>query len=167
MVMTTIDRAALTRQVYFHDPAAPSATVVVPSVFVVVRDPGGRLLLVRRCDSGIWELPGGRVDVGESAVEAAVRETAEEAGIPVVVTGIVGLFTDPGHVVSSLSGEVRQQFAVVFRARALGGVPRGDLQETSEAAWVAPNDLEPLPMESPVRAWIAHALAVDQLPQLS
>ena len=85
--MTTIDRETVTRQVYFHDPGAPAATVVVPSVFVVARWLGGRLLLVRRCDSGTWELPGGRVDVGETAVDAAVRETAEEAGVRVTSSG--------------------------------------------------------------------------------
>src|SRR5215203_4910969 len=83
------------RRVHFRDPSAPAATVVVPSVFVVVRGRGGRLLLVRRCDSGTWELPGGRVDIGESAAEAAIRETAEEAAVRVVVTGLVGVFTDP------------------------------------------------------------------------
>src|SRR3978361_1402011 len=121
--MTTIDRAAVIRQVYFHDPGAPTATVVVPSVFVAARWLGGRLLLVRRCDSGTWELPGGRVDVGETAVDAAVRETAEEAGVQVLVTAFAGLFTDPGHVVRSPEGEVRQQFALLFRARVLYGTP--------------------------------------------
>ena len=160
--MTTIDRATPVRQVYFHDPGAPSATVVVPSVFVVVRRPGGRLLLVRRCDSGVWELPGGQVDVGETAVGTAVRETAEEAGISVGVTGIVGLFTDPGHVVRSPGGVVRQQFVLVLRADALGGSPRGDLHETSEAAWVTVDQLPGLRMEAPVRAWIARSLAADE-----
>jgi 8-oxo-dGTP diphosphatase len=158
--MTTIARAAVTRRVYFHDAGAPTATVVVPSVFVATRWLGGRLLLVRRCDSGTWELPGGRVDIGETAVDAAVRETAEEAGVRVRVTGIAGVFSDPGHVVRSPDGEVRQQFAVIFRARALGGIPHGDLHETSEAAWVAPVDLPGLPMEPAVRIWIDQALSI-------
>jgi 8-oxo-dGTP pyrophosphatase MutT (NUDIX family) len=164
--MTTIDRAAVTRRVYFHEAGAPTATVVVPSVFVAVRWLGGRLLLVRRCDSGTWELPGGRVDVGENAVDAAVRETAEEAGVRVIVTGFAGLFSDPGHVVRSPDGEVRQQFALLFRARALGGVPRGDLHETSEAAWVAQADLQGLPMEASARIWIDQALAIGDPPYL-
>jgi len=164
--MTTIDRAAATRQVFFHDAGAPTATVVVPSVFVAARWRGGRLLLVRRCDSGTWELPGGRVDIGESAVDAAVRETAEEAGVRVLVTGFVGLFSDPGHIVRSPDGEVRQQFAVLFRARALGGIPRGDLHETSEAAWVAPMNLPGLPMEPAARMWIDQALSIGNPPYL-
>jgi len=164
--MTTIDRITPTRRVHFHDAAAPVATVVVPSVFVAVRGPGGRLLLVRRCDSGAWELPGGRVDVGESAVEAALRETAEEAGVAVDVTGLVGLFTDPRHVVRAPGGEVRQQFVVLFRARAVGGVPHGDLEETSAAAWVDVAELPGLFVEPPVRIWIAHALSADGQPHL-
>jgi ADP-ribose pyrophosphatase YjhB (NUDIX family) len=164
--MTTVDRAARTRQVYFHDPSAPAAALVVPSVFVAVRWLHGSLLLVRRCDSGAWELPGGRVDVGETAVEAAARETAEEAGVQVEVTDLAGLFTDPGHVVRSATGEVRQQFALIFRARAVGGVPRGDQRETSAAAWVPVADIPGLPIEPPVRLWIAQALAVGEPPHI-
>jgi 8-oxo-dGTP pyrophosphatase MutT (NUDIX family) len=166
-VMTTLQGTGLTRRVYFHDPSAPTASVVVPSVFVAVRGRGGRLLLVRRCDSGCWELPGGRVDVGETAEEAAVRETAEEAGVRVVVTGLAGVFTDPGLVVRSVTGEVRQQFALVFRGHAVGGVPHGDLDETSAAAWVALANLPGLPMEPSTRLWIDQALAVDEAPRLA
>jgi 8-oxo-dGTP pyrophosphatase MutT (NUDIX family) len=104
------------------------------------------------------------VDVGESAVDAAVRETAEEAGIQVVVTGLLGIFTDPGNVIRSPDGVVRQQFAVLFRARAVGGAPRGDLHETSEAAWVTVAELSRLPIPAPARAWIAEALANDDAP---
>jgi 8-oxo-dGTP pyrophosphatase MutT (NUDIX family) len=164
--MTTVDHVGRARRVYFHDPAAPVATSVVPSVFVAVRGPGGTLLLVRRRDSGAWELPGGQVDVGETAVQAAVRETAEEAGVQVEVTGLAGLFTDPGHVVRAVSGLVRQQFALVFRARVLEGVAHGDQHETSAAAWVPVRDLDALPIDPPVRLWIASALAEDRPPHL-
>ena len=55
--MTVLGSATGSRQVYFHDDSAPPATVVTPSVFVAVRRGEDRLLLVRRCDSGAWELP--------------------------------------------------------------------------------------------------------------
>jgi 8-oxo-dGTP diphosphatase len=163
--MTTIDRAE-TRQVYFHDPASPAATAVAPSVHVAVRGLGGRLLLVRRCDTGMWELPGGYVDVGENAVAAAVRHTSAAAGIQVLVTGIAGLFTDPSQLVRSADGEVRQQFALLFRARSLGGVPHGDQRQTSEAAWIALADVRALPIEPSARKPIAEALAQGEPPFL-
>ena len=159
--MTTTERAAGRRQVFFHDPSAPVASVVAPSVFAVVRRGDGRLLLVRRLDSGVWELPGGQVDVGETASGTAVRETAEEAGVDVVVTGIAGLFTDPGHVVRGVGGQVRQQFVLLLRARPVGGAPRGDQQETSAAAWVAIGDLRGLDMEPAVCAWLDQVLDDD------
>ena len=106
------------------------------------------------------------MDVGETAVDAAVRETAEEAGVRVLITGFAGLFSDPGHVVRSPDGEVRQQFAVLFRARALGGIPHGDLHETSEAAWVALTDLPGLPMEPAARLLIEQAVSVGDPPYL-
>jgi ADP-ribose pyrophosphatase YjhB (NUDIX family) len=164
--MTTTHHGPLTRQVYFHDPAAPPASLVVPSVFVAVLR-RGRLLLVRRCDNGVWELPGGRVDIGETAEQAAVRETAEEAGVQVVITGLAGLFTDPRHVIRAPDGEVRQQFAVLFRGRAVGGLPHGDQSETSEAAWIRVEDLPALPMEPAERSWLTPVLAPGSPPHLA
>jgi ADP-ribose pyrophosphatase YjhB (NUDIX family) len=143
------------------------ATVVTPSVFVAVREEQGHLLLVRRCDSGAWELPGGRVDVGESAVEAAVRETAEESGLCVRITGLVGLFTDPAHVIeAAVSGEIRQQFAVCFHGWAVWGRPHPDGHETADAAWFVPADVKALMLEPGARRWIHHALAGASEPHL-
>ena len=165
--MTTIERAGLTtRTAYVHDPPVPAASSVEPSVFVAVRWHYGTLLLVRRCDSGAWELPGGRVDVGQGAVEAAVRKTADEAGVRVEITGFAGLFSDPRHVACSTGGEVRQQFALLFHARALGGVPRGDQRRTSDAAWVKIAELARLVMEPRARIHVAQGIAVGEPPHL-
>jgi 8-oxo-dGTP diphosphatase len=152
--------ACAVRRVYLHDSAAPAAAVVTPSVFVAARDGRGRLLLVRRCDSGAWELPGGRVDVGESALDTAVRETAEESGVSVRITGLVGLFTDPSHVVVSPEGEeVRQQFVVCLHAWAIGGRPVPDMHETIDAAWFDPADVADLVVERGADRWITWALS--------
>jgi hypothetical protein len=84
------------RREYDHQPGAPAASCVAPCAFAAVRDLIGRLLLVRRCDTGDWELPGGHVDPGESAADAAIRETAEESGMTIEVTGLVGIYPLPG-----------------------------------------------------------------------
>ncbi|CCH90048.1 ADP-ribose pyrophosphatase [Modestobacter italicus] len=65
----------------------------VPCVGAVVHDARGRLLLVRRGhapSAGLWSVPGGRVEAGESEVEAVVREIAEETGLRVRPERVLG-----------------------------------------------------------------------------
>src|SRR4051794_11641248 len=59
----------------------------------VIRDDAGRLLLIRRGRQpslGLWSLPGGRVEAGESPSQAAAREVREETGLVVEVGALVG-----------------------------------------------------------------------------
>jgi ADP-ribose pyrophosphatase YjhB (NUDIX family) len=129
-------------------------------VFAVVRDDGGAVLLVRRMDNGLWELPGGRVEVGESATEAVEREVAEESGVAIKVTRLAGISTDPDHLIASPTGtETRQQFAVCVHAAPVGGVPHPDGSETSDAAWVPADEVSTRPMHPTMRLRLVHALA--------
>jgi len=144
---------------HYRNPDAPLPDRVVPAVFALVRDASGRLLLVRRLDSGNWEPPGGRVDPGESAVHAVLREVEEESGLQVRVTSVSGVYCDPEHVLVYRSlGEVRQQFAVYLHAEPVAGALRPDRVETSAAAWFAVDDLDELPMTPVVRTRIEQGL---------
>jgi 8-oxo-dGTP pyrophosphatase MutT (NUDIX family) len=155
------------RRVYFDDPAAPAAAAVVPSAFVAVRAAHGALLMVQRCDSAVWELPGGRVDVGESVVEAAIRETAAEAGLAVRITGLVGLYSNPRQIVTDGDGRACQQFAVVFHGVPVDDTaPRPDGVETCAAAWVSPDEAVGLASEPATRIRIADALTAADRPHL-
>lgn len=76
------------------------------------------------------------------------------------ITGFVGLFTDPGHIVVSAGGDqIRQQFVVCFHAWLRAGTPRPDHQETSDAAWFDPDDVAALPLEPGACRLIRHALS--------
>jgi ADP-ribose pyrophosphatase YjhB (NUDIX family) len=145
---------------HFEDPAAPPATCIHPTAFAVVRDDGDRILLVRRTDDGLWELPGGRVEIGESAAEATQREVAEESGVTVKVTRLAGVYTDPTHVIAyPATGEVRQQFAVCFHALPIGGEPTPDGDETCEVAWVPVDRIDRLPMHPTMRRRLIDAVS--------
>jgi 8-oxo-dGTP diphosphatase len=64
------------------------------AVGLVARDRAGRLLLVKRANppaKGRWSLPGGRVEAGETIVEAAVRELREETGLEATVGEVAGV----------------------------------------------------------------------------
>lgn len=140
-----------TRVEYFHDPSAPPPNVLVPAAFAVVRDDTGRILLCRRADTGNWEIPGGSVEVGESALEAVRREVEEETGVLIVVNGVSGIYTDPGYVIAYSTGEVRQQFAVCFHARPRAGAARPDGAEIAQVTWTTPDRLDRLPIHPGVR----------------
>ena len=66
---------------YYDDPSAPKANSLVPSVNVVVTNSAGEVLLIRRSDNDNWAIPGGAIDLGESMVQAVVRETREEGPV--------------------------------------------------------------------------------------
>src|SRR5512135_1153543 len=64
-------------------PLSKPPEVILPSVCAVALDASGRLLLHRRSDNGLWGLPGGKVDPGESVSAAVAREVLEETGFRV------------------------------------------------------------------------------------
>jgi ADP-ribose pyrophosphatase YjhB (NUDIX family) len=148
----------LARIDYYDDPHAPQANSLVPSVNVVVVNERGELLLIRRSDNDNWALPGGAMDLGESIGHAAVREVQEETGVDCQITGIVGIYTDPRHVILYTSdGEVRQECSLVLTARATGGVPRRS-EESREVRWVAPELVGGYQMDRSMRLRVRHHL---------
>ena len=157
----------MTHRIDYHDdPAAPPATTVIPSANVVVANRAREILLIRRTDNRNWALPGGAMNLGESLVAAARRETAEETGVQVQITGLVGIYTDPRHVILYPSnGEVRQEFSVVFTARPIGGRPCPS-DEASEVRWVPPDQVAALTMDRSMWMRIAHYLAGNERPHL-
>jgi ADP-ribose pyrophosphatase YjhB (NUDIX family) len=145
------------RRIDYHGgPDAPRANSIVPSVNVAVTNDADEVLLIRRSDNDNWALPGGAVDLGESLTQAAVRETREETGVDCDITGLSGIYTDPGHVLLYTSnGEARQEFSIVLTARAISGQPTPS-SETSVVRWVAQGDLETYEMDPSMRLRVRH-----------
>ncbi|WP_433530612.1 NUDIX hydrolase [Micromonospora sp. CA-263727] len=151
------------RRDYFNDANAPKANSVVPSVVAAVRNQRGELLMIHRTDNNLWALPGGGHDVGESISDTVVREVREETGIEVEVAGLVGLYTNPRHVMAYDDGEVRQQFSICFMARPVGG-ELATSTESREVRWVDPSHLDELNIHPSMRLRIDHALAGQATP---
>ena len=145
----------MSRRDFYDDPQAPSPNAIVPAVTVAVVSDGS-VLLVHRVDNGKWALPGGTVELGESVPQTAVREVREETGVEIEVDGIVGIFSDPRHVIAYDDGEVRQQFAICLRGRAVGGQLRNS-SESTEVAWVPIASLDDLDMHPTQRLRLQHA----------
>ena len=111
----------------------------IPCVGAVVTDGHGRLLLIKRGHepgAGLWSIPGGRIEPGETDAEALVREMLEETGLAVEVGSLIGRVQRPG-----LDGaviDIRDYIATVT-----GGTLRpGD--DAADTRWVEAADLDSL-----------------------
>lgn len=144
---------------YFDDPAAPAPNSLVPAVSAVVTDDDGRILLHRRSDNAMWSVPGGRVEVGESVAEAAVREVREETGIEAAPVRIVGVYSDPRSVVAYDDGEVRQQFSICVACSHVGGAVSATSHESLDARFVEASEIADLDISPTIRLRIDDYLA--------
>jgi ADP-ribose pyrophosphatase YjhB (NUDIX family) len=147
----------MTRIDYWNNPHAPTANSLVPAASAVVTDNEGKILLHRRSDNDLWALPGGAMEIGESISETVVREVKEETGLDVVIERLVGIYTNPKHVVAFSDGEVRQEFSICFACRAVGGTLTIS-DESFEASFFAPEAISRLAMHESIRLRIKHFL---------
>jgi 8-oxo-dGTP diphosphatase len=105
----------------------------------VLIEEDGRYLLVKRAaepDAGMWSIPGGLIDVGEKAADAAAREALEETGLTVEILGRVDVVD---KIVRDPDGDVRYHFVIIdFNARPLSGEMRA-MDDALDAVWVTPD----------------------------
>jgi len=143
------------RRDYYHDPAAPKANSLVPGGSALVVDDAGRVLMHRRSDSGNWSLPGGVMDIGETLGQCVIREVKEETGLDIELTGLLGIYTDPEHVIAYADGEVRQEFNITYLGRVTGGsITTSD--ESTEVRFIDPAEFDHIPIHDTVRLRLHH-----------
>jgi 8-oxo-dGTP diphosphatase len=132
---------------------------------VIVRD--GRALIVRRRHAprrGEWSLPGGRVELGESLVDAVRRELKEETGLDCQVGPIVEVFD---RVHRSADGRVQYHFVIVdyLCAPTTSGEPvAGD--DAEAVAWVSADETAQYGINAHAAAVIRRALTLSEDPWL-
>jgi 8-oxo-dGTP diphosphatase len=121
----------------------------IPCVGAVIKDAAGRLLLIKRGHepgAGLWSLPGGRIEPGETDQQAVAREVMEETGLTVRSGRLLGTVELPG-----LDGtviEVRDYLTVVTG----GALAAGD--DAADARWVAAAELDSLPLTSGLAGYL-------------
>ena len=126
-------------------PAGPQTAVGA----IVFRD--DKVLLVKRTNhpgKGLWAIPGGRVELGETLKEAASREVKEETGVIISPKGPIYVFDviDRDH-----EGGIRFHYVIVdLLAEYLSGVPNPGT-DASEARWISSGELKTLPASKTTR----------------
>jgi ADP-ribose pyrophosphatase YjhB (NUDIX family) len=153
----TVEDGGVKRIDHLNDPDAPAANRIVPGASAVVLDEAGRILLHRRDDNELWSIPGGGMEVGERIADTVVREVREETGLEVEPEAIVGIYSNPQHVVEYGDGEIRQQFSVCFACRLVGG-ELATSDESLEVGFFTPAEIEAMPVHESIRLRIRHYL---------
>lgn len=147
------------RMDYYDAPGAPAADGIVPTVHVFVVNERDEVLMIHRAGDEVRTVPGGALHLGESVAEAAVRETLEKTGVTCEITGMLGVYSDPGHITYDRSrGQAWQEFSLAFAARPLPGEPApGD--DADDVVWVPRHELADQRMDRSMRLRAGHFLA--------
>ena len=135
-----------------------TALLFLPSVASLVRDGEGRIMLVRHFE-GRRMLPGGAVDPGERPADAARRECWEEAGVIVEPLRIVGVFSGPEYRITYANGDEAAWVTTIFEARLVSGEPHAHDDETIDAGWFTPKEIEALELAPSMERTLGHLLA--------
>ncbi len=109
-------------------------------------DDAGRLLLIRRADNGLWALPGGGLDVGETPAEGALREALEESGVAGEAVALAGVWDS--RRCGSITRHHLYHFVILCRPQPVQpATPASHAHEVLESGWFAehalPPDLDP------------------------
>jgi 8-oxo-dGTP diphosphatase len=121
----------------------------IPCVGAVINDPDGRLLLIKRGHepgAGLWSLPGGRIEPGETDQQAVAREVREETNLSVRCGRLLGTAELPGREGTVI--DVRDYLAVVTG----GELAAGD--DAADVRWVAAADMAGLPLTSGLAGYL-------------
>ncbi|MCH7652508.1 MAG: NUDIX domain-containing protein [Chloroflexi bacterium] len=129
----------------------------------IVFNEQGQVLLQRRADVGFWELPGGKVDPGETVEQGAVREVFEETNLRVEIVRFVGVYSDPAYCIFRYpDGSLVHYVTLLFECRRLSG----ELRISDESTDIGYFPTDDLPRDTLVSqlALIQDTLARNEIP---
>lgn len=120
----------------------PQVTPKIAVNAVVFNEEGG-VLLAKRTDNGLWCIPGGHVDLGETLAQACLRELYEETGLRAEVVKLIGLYSDRKGSLHIAQGPEWHTVRVSFLCKLAGGQIKPS-EETSEIRYFDVGQLPPL-----------------------
>lgn len=134
---------------------AGDRTLLFVGARAVIRDEHGRLLLIRRADNGLWALPAGAMELGESITDCAAREVREETGLVALRTTPFAVYSGPAYTFTNMFGDTYQLYMTSFRIDDWGGDLVRTTDETTDARFFAPDELPPSPVVTETLADLA------------
>jgi ADP-ribose pyrophosphatase YjhB (NUDIX family) len=107
-------------------------------------DEQGRIMLCRRADVMLWDVPGGTMELGETPAQGLVREVLQETGLLVEAERLIGVYSGPDFEWTYPNGDQAQIVSVFFRARIIEGQLKPSGHENVKIDFFAPKQLPAL-----------------------
>ena len=142
----------------YGDRVGKEAELRVGASAMIFDETREKILLTRRADNGLWCLPGGGMDPGESVTETCIREVWEEIGLHVRIGRLIGVYTTSDRITVYADGNRVQYASFSFEAEPYGG-ELGTSDEVTEFGYFTPAEIEELPLMEHHRIRITDALA--------
>lgn len=136
---------------------AGNLPVMSPGATGLVFDDAGRVLVQKRRDDKLWNLPGGLYEPGEEPADIVIREVYEETGLLVSPVRLIGVYGGADYVHTYPNGDRVSYVNIVFLCDITGGTLNANNHETDELCFVDPRHL-PEPFTDKHRLLIDHAL---------
>ena len=123
--------------------------LIMVGAAMLILNPQGELLMMRRTDNGCWGIPGGAMEPGERLEETACRETREETGLVVKTLKLLHVFSGPELYYRYPHGAEVHNVTAVYLAADICGELALDTGEHSESGYF-PLDALPEPISPPI-----------------
>lgn len=132
-------------------------------VAVIILNEENQVLLQKRSDVGLWGIPSGHIEIGETVSEAAIREIKEETNLDIRIKKLIGVYSEPdSQVFTYPNGRVVHFITTCFLAEITGDELRCNSSESQEIQFFEQQSL-PRDLLKMHPQWLNDALANDDL----
>ena len=132
-------------------------------VAVIILNEENQVLLQKRADVGLWGIPSGHIEIGETVSEAAIREVKEETNLEIRIKKLVGVYSDPNSQVFAYpNGKVVHFITTCFLAEITGGELRCNSDESLEIKFFGQQNL-PQDLLKMHPRWLEDALSKREM----
>ena len=150
-------------QILYGDRISRDGELRIGSCAVIFDEDRKKILLTRRTDNGLWCLPGGKMEAGESVEECCQREVFEETGLEIHMRRLIGIYSNRDQLVIYPDGHKVQIVVLSFEAGVTGG-KLGLSEETTAADYYDLSEMKSMPMHGRHLERIHDALTNMSLP---
>jgi 8-oxo-dGTP pyrophosphatase MutT (NUDIX family) len=121
--------------------AGDEEVLIMVAARCLLRDGQGRILLIKRSDNGLWAVPAGGMELGDTVRQCAIREVEEETGLTPTKLSPIAILSGADSAETNQFGHTYQFHTTVFLATAWTGELVTQTDESTDAGWFHPDHL--------------------------